>query len=185
MNTLHWFQLNWFDFAIIVVIILSIIVSFFRGFIREAVSLITWLVAILIGLKFATLFGNTLSGHIESATFRYLLGFIILFISVLIIGLLFNLVLKFLIDKSGLSLFDRFFGIFFGAVRGVLLIVIALMFLSVTEYQQATWVKQSMLTPYFHPLVTGLSAFLPKQMKAVSEWVINKPNFSQWNIARK
>ena len=43
----------WVDLAILAVIALSAIIGFFRGFLREAIGLVTWILAFYVAFMFA------------------------------------------------------------------------------------------------------------------------------------
>jgi len=170
---MHWYSMNWFDLAIIGIIAISIIVSFFRGLLREMVSLIAWVAAVLLALKFGQYLGEDIAKHFSSPMVRYLIGFFVIFIAVLVVGFIVNVIIKYLIDKVGAGFFDRIFGVVFGAARGLLFVAVVLMFLGVSPMRDATWLQDSQIAPMFEPLVSWLDSFLPKQLKQLSEWVSN------------
>lgn len=164
----------WFDIAIIAVVGLSVIVSFFRGFIREAVSLITWIVALILALKFASMLGDQFTSFIASPSLRYTLAFVIIFLVVLILGMILNKFVRYLVDKTGIGFFDRLLGVIFGFARGILLVAIVLLLLQVSGLQNEKWLKDSKLADRFQPLVSWLSGYVPKQIENVSRWINNK-----------
>ena len=164
---------NWVDYTIIGIIAFSIIISFFRGFLREAVSLVVWIAGVLLALKFATPVQVHLQAWIASATIRYIIAFVALFLVVFIVGALLNALLHAVVSKTGLSATDRLLGIFFGGVRGLLIIAILLMFVSVGNVKDGTALAQSRLAPEFKPIVVWLNGFLPMQIKQLSQWVRN------------
>lgn len=164
-------HLNWLDFVIIAIIILSIFISFFRGFLREAMSLITWIMGVLVALKFASRVSDLLPTFVHSSMLRYLIAFVALFIAVFILGFIVNIIVKRLIDMTGLTIVDRVLGIIFGSARGLIAVGVILMFISMSSMQKESWVTSSQLAPEFIPLVTWLDSFLPEQLRNVSQWV--------------
>lgn len=166
-----WYDFTWFYFVIIGIVAFSVIVSFFRGILRELVSLITWVVALLLALRFAQVLGNDIAEHFASPMIRYVIGFVIVFLAVLVVGLIVNTVLKFLVEKAGMGFFDRFFGAIFGAARGLIAVVIVLMFLHVSPAKNSAWLENSKLAPLFKPAVTWVNSYLPDQIKQMSEWL--------------
>lgn len=162
---------NWFDIAIIIVIGISVIISLFRGFFREAISLITWIIAIFVALKFAHYFSEKLVPYINSAAFRYIIAFVAIFFVVMIIGAIVSALIGLLIDTVGVGFADRILGAIFGVGRGILLISVALMMIYMSALKSEDWVKNSQLAPKFQPIVDWLNKFLPEQIKEVSEWV--------------
>ena len=164
-------HLNWFDFVMMAVILLSIVISFFRGFVREAVSVVTWILGIVIALKYAPIMSYYIPSFVTSNTLRYVAAFIALFMLIFILGFTLNVFLKRLIDVTGLSFVDRVLGVVFGAVRGLIVAAIVLMFVGVTSLQKSAWAQHSQLAPEFSPLISWLDRFLPEQMQGVTQWV--------------
>ena len=141
--------LGWIDWAIIAIIAVSALISLARGFVKEALSLLTWVVAGLV----AWLFGVALAGHlspfIETPSIRVIVACSILFILTLVLGGLINYLIGQLVRVTGLSGTDRFLGMIFGAARGALLIVVAVGLLSLAPVEADTWWRQSELIPHF------------------------------------
>lgn len=141
--------LGWIDWAIIAIITVSALISLARGFVKEALSLLTWIVAGLV----AWLFGGALAGHlspfIETPSIRVIVACSILFIMTLLLGGLINYLIGQLVRVTGLSGTDRFLGMIFGAARGALLIVVAIGLLSLAPVEGDVWWRQSELIPHF------------------------------------
>jgi len=167
-------HLNWIDYAIIGVIILSTVISFFRGFLREAVSLVVWIAGIAIALRYANVVQLGFKTWFASPSVRYIVAFMSLFLLVFIIGIIINMLLHALIHKTGLTITDRILGFVFGAVRGLLIVAILLMFVSIGSVKDGTALAQSSLAPEFKPAVVWLNEFLPQHTKQFSRWVLNK-----------
>ncbi len=133
----------------VAIIVVSSLISLSRGFVKEALSLLTWIVAGAV----AWMFGGALAQHLgeyiqtprpaSSQPARccssrpccsgrwstYLIGE--------------------LIRVTGLSGTDRFLGMVFGGARGVLLVVLLVGLLSLAPVQQGPWWQQSVLMPHF------------------------------------
>jgi len=165
-------HLNWFDFVIMAIIVLSITISFFRGFLKESISLITWVMAVVVALKFASRVTDLMQSLIHSEILRYLVAFLALFTLVFILGVIINLIVHRLIDVVGLTIVDRVLGIVFGSARGLIAVAVILMFLSVTPMEDTKWLATSQLAPEFTSMVTWLDGFMPEQLQQVSQWVI-------------
>ena len=166
---------NWVDFTIIGIILFSIIISFFRGFLREAVSLIVWLAAVVVPFKFVDCMQVHLKTWVASYSVRYAMTLIGLFLAVFIIGTFLNMVIHALVSKSGLSISNRLLGVFFGAVRGFLIVVVLLMFVSVGNIQDSSGLAQSRLVPDFKAIITWLNQFFPQQFQYFSQWLVSQP----------
>jgi len=171
MNQATLAALNAADYVIIGIIVLSIGISLVRGLVREAISLTTWILAFWLGLKFYDTLAKFLGSYIHTPSIASGLSFILLFIAVLLIGGLANFLIGKALKKTGLSGADRFFGVFFGCARGVLLIAIIILLAEMTAFAQDQWWKDSVLIPHFQWLVDWLRGFLPEQFNQVSHFV--------------
>ncbi len=162
-------QMVWIDYLIIGIIAISTLVSLVRGFAKEAMSLVVWITAFIISSRFY----EDLSVHltqIDNPTVRTASAIGILFIATLIIGAMVNYILGQLVIKTGLSGTDRVLGLCFGAIRGVLITSLMLLFLdTLTPANQSQWWQQSVLIPelsvvveWFFDLMKQNSSLLPK-----------------------
>jgi membrane protein required for colicin V production len=163
--------LNWTDYAIIGVILVSTLISLMRGFVREALSLVTWGVAIWIGIRFSGQLSDLLARYISTPSLRLIASFGVLFVLALILGSLVNFLLSELISRTGLSGTDRLLGMLFGVARGVLLVSIMLLLAGMTTFSQDDWWKSSIFIPHFQPIVDWLHTFLPQKVTQLSALV--------------
>jgi len=183
-ETITQHYLNWVDYVIIGVIVFSVIISFFRGFIREAISLVVWVFALVIALKYSTGLQAHLSSWIASETIRYFISFVGIFLVIIIVGMVVNSMIHRVVANAGLSMADRCLGIFFGAARGVA--IVALMLLLITNLgteKDSYTLYQSKLAIRFKPVVSWLDKYLPDEIKNVSQWVGTKPTANKENLA--
>jgi membrane protein required for colicin V production len=152
---------NWLDYAIIAIIAISISLSVWRGFFKEALSLFTWIAALIVGFLFYEPTGDLLSGLIASPTIRYALAFSALFLAVLILGALLTYLLSQLVTRTGLTGTDRALGIIFGIARGIVIVVLLVMLAGLTTLPQEQWWTESMLVHQFQDLAVWAREFLP------------------------
>ena len=110
----------WVDYLILGVIIISTLISLLRGFLRESVSLVTWIVGFWVALRFARQVGDVFT-VIHNPSVRVVIGFMILFVVILIIGAAINFLIGKIMEKTGASAADRVLGLIFGLVRGVVI----------------------------------------------------------------
>lgn len=136
------------DWMIIAVVVLSTLLSLKRGFVKEVMSLVTWVVAFIVAVKFTSPLQTLLVDQVQNDQIRYVVAFIALFIATLVLGALVNFVLGSLVQATGLSSTDRIIGMLFGFVRGGLIVVafISLLSLSPAIEKSDMW-KSSQLVP--------------------------------------
>ena len=137
------------DWAIIAIVAISALISLKRGFVKEALSLLTWIIAGAVAWMFGGSLAQYLVNYIEAPSARVIAGCTILFVATLLVGAMINFLIGELIRVTGLSGTDRFLGMVFGAARGGLLVVVAVGLLSLGPVQQDGWWKESQLVPKF------------------------------------
>ncbi|MDO8696146.1 MAG: CvpA family protein [Pseudomonas sp.] len=141
--------LTWVDWAIIAIIVISCLISLKRGFVKEALSLVTWIIAGVVAWMFGGALAQHLTDFIEMPSARIIAGCAILFVATLLVGALVNFLISELVRVTGLSGTDRFLGMVFGGARGALLVVVLTGLLSLAPVQQDPWWQQSSLIPHF------------------------------------
>jgi membrane protein required for colicin V production len=156
--------LNWADYTIVGIVLISVLVSLMRGFVREALSLVTWIAAFWIAFTFYGTLDAMLTKDVHSQTVRTAIAFGSLFLITLILGALVNYLIGQLVDRTGLSGTDRVLGMLFGFARGMLLVAILLLLARLTPMPSELWWKQSVLVPQFYPIETWLHDFLPQSV---------------------
>ena len=165
------------DIVISIVILISATIGMVRGFVRETVSIVIWVAAFLL----AVAFGPTVAALIEvdlRDVVRLAIGWVSVFLAVLIIGAIVQRFLGALVETSGLSGFDRMVGLLFGALRGAVVVIFALVALRPFA-ENYTWWQTSEIRPVllefeedvfaiFHGTVAGVSQ-LSEQVRGIDE----------------
>lgn len=141
--------LTWVDWTIVIVVVISSLISLKRGFVKEALSLVTWVVAGVVAWMFGGALSHYLAPYISTPSFQVIAACAILFVLTLLVGALVNFLIGELVRVTGLSGTDRFLGMVFGAARGGLLVVVLVGLLSLAPVQQDPWWRESYLVPHF------------------------------------
>jgi membrane protein required for colicin V production len=156
---------NWLDWTLAAVFAASVVGAILKGFVRELIAL----AAVVAGLIVAALGYTHTAVWFEDLTRSHEvalgLGFLSLFVAVLIIGVLAQILARRLIKAAGLLWFDRFLGGVFGVVRGVAVDCILLMVMVAFSIKMEA-VQQSLLAPY---VVTGarvIALAMPRDLRA-------------------
>lgn len=156
--------MGWVDTVLLVLLAISILVSVWRGFAREVVSLVSWVAASWVALTFAEYLAPLFASYIQSGPLRLGLAFVLLFVLTLIVSGLLSSLLAQLIEKAGLSHFDRVLGMVFGAARGAVIITVFVLVAGLTGAPQSQWWQDSIVLPHFQHIAVWLLAFLPEDM---------------------
>jgi len=140
---------TWVDWAIVAVIVISSLISLKRGFVKEALSLLTWIIAGVVAWMFGGALSHHLAEFISTPSAQVIAACAILLVATLLVGALVNFLIGELVRVTGLSGTDRFLGMVFGAARGGLLIVVLVGLLSLAPVQEDLWWRESALVPHF------------------------------------
>ena len=139
-------ELNSADWFILVVLIASGRISFTRGFTKEFLSLFLWVAAFIAAISLEFLATPRINEFIGNEEISKIISYIFVFVIFIFVG---GIVIKFiskLIKWSGASGFDRFLGVLFGLIRG--LIVLFVIFLLLPSSLKTTdLINNSKITP--------------------------------------
>ncbi|GAC20111.1 CvpA family protein [Paraglaciecola arctica] len=152
--------MNWIDYAILGVILLSAVISLIRGFVKEAISLAIWCSAFFIASQFYVDLAAYLT-KFDDLMIRNGVAIAILFVSTLVIGGLVNYLISQLVEFTGLTGTDRALGLVFGALRGILIVSALLFFLDTfPPMSSSTWWQTSVLIPEFSLIIEWFFEYL-------------------------
>jgi len=167
METITFTELNWIDYAIIVVITFFTIIGIVRGFVREAMSLLTWVTALIVGILFYEPIAEMFFSSISTVLIRYMLSFILLVLATLILGGIVNYLMGKLVKSTKSNLPDHIVGTLFGAAKGAAVVSISVLIInSFVVLQGALW-RESLLVPKFTPASVWLEQQLPEMLRDV------------------
>ena len=159
-------NLNSFDILLILIMLLSAIGGLRSGLARVVVGFAATIVGLLAGFWFYRLLAAKLMPWVKTTTAADILGFLIIFVAVLILGSLMSTLLSRLFSWIGLSWFNHFLGGLAGIVRGVL-VVAALVDVIVAFSPSPTpaFLDNSRVLPYALPISTWIVDLAPRELR--------------------
>lgn len=142
--------MNWADWTILAIVVISTLIGLSRGFVRETLSLLTWVAAFVVAMMFREQLAPLLSRLVDTPSLQMIAAFAILFIFTLLAGAGLNMTLSAFVEATGLSGTDRVLGMVFGLLRGGI-VVLALLILApaLVPVEEDNWWQQSLLIPHF------------------------------------
>ncbi|HYL02167.1 MAG TPA: CvpA family protein [Steroidobacteraceae bacterium] len=152
--------MNIADYLIIAAMLVSAIVGAMRGFLREAIALITWLIALLIAWHFSDLIEPHLGGLLAGSAVKPWAARIIIVVLVLLVGALIGAAAAHFVRLSMFSGMDRLLGFVFGLLRGLVLLGVFVMLGQVLRLDGEPWWRTSVLVPYGESIANGLRAIV-------------------------
>jgi len=153
------------DWVIIAIILVSIIQAAKAGFFHEAFGIGGLVLGYLLAAWHYDQVAEWLTPHLKWPWLSYIAGFLIIFLSVMILAGLAARVASWATKEAGLSVFDHILGGPLGVLRGSLIVAVILM--GMTAFTPTSkWLEGSAFAPYF--LVVGRAAIwlAPSELRA-------------------
>jgi len=154
------------DLIVLVVVVISAILAMIRGFVREALSITSWAVAAAAAYFFHGPVVPLVKPYLESTTVATIVAAALIFFIALIAASYITMRISDFVIDSRIGAFDRLLGFVFGAVRGILLLVIALLFFNWLVPHPPTWVAGAASKPMLDSIGQSLMAALPEDAEA-------------------
>lgn len=136
------------DVLILLVLLGSTLIGALRGFIREAVSLAFWILAIWAAWKLGPVIEPHLGGLLANPTIAPWVGRLVMLVLVLLVGWVVGMLLSYFTRSLGLGSVDRVIGLFFGIVRGMVLVGLMVIGAELLHMNDEDWWGRSKLVPY-------------------------------------
>ena len=156
--------MQWLDFLLLAVLCISVVIGIWRGFVREIIS-----IASVVGALIVSGFGYQWAGGFFEDIARDSrvaggIGFLVLFFSIIIVGVITSALLRKLVKFAGMDWFDRFMGGTFGVLRGLLIGSVVLLALTAFDIK-VNVIKNSLLAPYFLIGAKAVVLVMPQDVK--------------------
>jgi membrane protein required for colicin V production len=167
------------DAGVAAVIVLSALLAYSRGLVREAMAILGWIGAAILAFAFAGM-AQPLVREIpvvgeflgESCELSIIAAFAAVFALGLILAALFTPLLSSVIQRSALGGLDQGLGFLFGALRGIVLVAVALMVYDrVIPDGTVDMVEKARSTQIFAALSGNLDQAVPND---APDWLVGR-----------
>ena len=160
------------DGLVIVVILFAAFLAMVRGFSREVLSLASWVIAAIAAVF---LYKNLLpfvESYLSNKTIALIASLAIIFVVVFIIVSIITMKIADVIIDSRIGSLDRTVGFIFGVVRGLFIMVIAMLLVNqlIKPEDQAPWLKDAKTKPMLDSLSNQIWELLPND----PDWVFDR-----------
>ena len=158
--------LNWFDVCLGVILLWSALAGLRAGLARVVVGLIATVVGFMAGFWCYRMIAAKLLPWVGTVTAADILGFLLIFVGVLLIGSLIATLLSRIFKWIGLSWFNHLLGGVAGFLRGALVIA-ALVDIAVafSPSPMPDVLAQSRVLPYASRVSSWLADLAPRELK--------------------
>jgi len=123
---------NWFDYLLLILVAGSVLAGLVKGFARSLIGLASVIIGLVCGLWFYGVAGAFFYEFVSSRKLAHLLGFIVVFMGVVLAGTALAALLARLLKWAHLSWLDHLMGGGFGLLRGA--VVAAALVLAVMAF---------------------------------------------------
>lgn len=160
---------SYLDIGLIAIILVSALLAMLRGFTREVLAIASWGAAALAAIYFHPLVLPYVKPYVSKDVVALAISAAIVFFVVLIVVSLITVKISDAILDSKVGPLDRSLGFVFGALRGLLLCVIAFVFFTwlVPEKSQPQWIKSARMKPLLQSTGNELMAMLPDDPEGI------------------
>ena len=140
--------MNWIDYLLIALIVVSCIAGVLRGLLREVITLVSWIAAVWIAWHYAYVLEPRLGGTLANEDVRAWAARSIIFLALVVIGTCISAIVGRLVRLSIFGGTDRFFGGIFGFLRALVMIGLFVMLCHALRLNGEPWWRGSTLIPY-------------------------------------
>ncbi|MDP2135197.1 MAG: CvpA family protein [Sulfuritalea sp.] len=151
-----------FDYAVLTIVAVSVLLGLWRGVVSELLALAAWIVAFFVARAEASAVASLLSEHIAEPGIRLAAAYGLVVVGVLLVFAMARIVIALMVKAVGLGLLDRMLGAGFGVLRGMLVVLAAVLVAGMTPLPKAEWWRNAILAPPLETVVIAAKPWMPQ-----------------------
>lgn len=160
---------SFIDIFVAIILLLMAVVCARKGFVHSAISLFFWLLAFFLAYHFGESLGNVFSSTIDNPSIREGVGFFLIFIFMVLVGVLVTYIFSHLVEKGNLAKTNQSLGALFGVFVGAIIVAILMTFAKTTSIPEHNWWKESFFIPKLEGLQGLIEQVMPIAVKGPSD----------------
>jgi len=168
LDSINLDQIVWVDAVVLAAIVLSLGLGIFRGLVREILSLSSWIISIWLAYVYGDDLAIVVVPWVESERLSGLIGYVVVFVTVLVLLSLVGALLLKLFRIAGLSGTSRLLGGLFGFLRGLVIVTVLLFSAEWTPATSQAWFRDSQIVPYFDVPLTWFKSRVVNQLNTAT-----------------
>lgn len=152
------------DWVFLAILVSSVVGSIIKGFVREAISLASVILGIILACWYFATVGRFFVSFVKTQDIADLIGFILVLLVCIVAGALLSRIVSKFVRAVSLEWFDRLLGAAFGLLRGWL--IGSVLFLCLTAFPvKLESVRDAKFAPYLLMGARVLSVAVPTELK--------------------
>ncbi len=158
--------MTWLDYAVLGTVGVSVAWGTWRGLLREVISILGWVIAFLAASLFAGPLSESMPAFIPGHQLKVISAYLAIFALSLLLASLAGLLISRLAKAAGLGGLDRMLGALFGALRGILVVLVFALLAGLTALpRQPAW-QGSLCGVWLMNAALVLKPWLPQGLSA-------------------
>ncbi len=153
-----------FDYVVITIVAASVLLGIWRGVVGEIIALAAWILAFFAAKFFGADIARFLFSSITDPALRIVAAWVAVFVAVLLLMALLRLAVHGLLKALGLSLTDRLLGLFFGAARGLVIVLVLVAVGGMTMAPKEKWWSEAVFSAPLETAVLAGKPWLPPEV---------------------
>jgi membrane protein required for colicin V production len=165
-------SLTVFDMAVLFVVGVSVLLALARGLVRESLSIIVWVVSALIAYMAFPHVRAPIGDYIPNVWIGDAFALVLVFVAPLVCLKIVAMVVAEAVPRGALGSVDRILGAGYGLARGVLVVSLAYLGLTLINRPEhhPYWIQEAQLLPYVRDGAELLAGWVPEHILTAETW---------------